>query len=666
VVPACRHNARHLIIAAVLAVGVLAAVGTIWIYLRSAAPSDNEKKSFPPPVDPRLAYQGRFLNIDPSVRYVGSAECFPCHDSIAESYNQHPMARSLMPIGKVEAAKPSDKAHNNPFLNEDFKSLFRVDRDQNRVWHRQTRLDAASQPIFERAMEVQYVFGSGTRGHSYLIMRDGYLFQSPISWFTQKDKWDLSPNFTREMLGGRPVHAFCLYCHANHVTPWEGAINRYREPIFDGHGIGCERCHGPGEKHVQDPGRFDPETHIDYTIVNPRKLGHAERESVCQQCHLAGEGRVLPYGRRLNDFRPGLPLDSCWSIFVETDTARHQEAVNHVEQMYQSRCFEKSFGDNKLGCISCHNPHEHIGADRRVPYYRNRCLQCHTDGATAPGKVGCAMPRDQRITENKEDSCIACHMRRYEAADIPHNASTNHRILRHPTQQDAAKPHAAAPLSRNLLQHFHNGQVENNAATLQAAALQRDLGMALSRMTTKRRLPAGAIDQAINLLGEAVIHFPEDVDAWEERGKALYFRKRSTEALAAFETALAKDATREISLVHAALITQGQGKADLALDYWKQALAVNPWAMEYAGNLTVLFAGKEDWSEVQKHSLAWLRLDPENIDARQLQMECLIRAGKVPEARAEMARIEALNPPQLAQVKSWFAARTRNVEKGGR
>ena len=35
-------------------------------------------------------------------------------------------------------------------------------------------------------------------------------------------------------------------------------------------------------------------------------------------------------------------------------------------------------------------------------------------------------------------------------------------------------------------------------------------------------------------------------------------------------------------------------------------------------------------------------------------------------ARAEMAQIEALNPPQLVQVKSWFEGRTRNVEKGGR
>lgn len=644
---------RLLIIAAVLAVSL---GGGVWIYLHSAAPGNHRKKSFPPPVDPRLVYQGKFLNIAPSVGYVGSAACVPCHKTIADSYNKHPMAQSLLPIGAVAAAQTYDKAHNNPFLHDEFKSRFRVDRKENRVWHRQTRLDGAGQPIFERDMEVQFIFGSGMRGHSYLIQRDGFLFQSPISWFTQKDKWDLSPNFTREMLGGRPVHASCLFCHANQVMPWEGAINRYREPIFAGHGIGCERCHGPGEKHVQGPGQLDPETHIDYTIVNPRKLDHAEREGVCQQCHLAGEGRVLPRGRRLYDFRPGLPLDSCWSIFVEADAAGNQNAVNHVEQMYLSRCFQKSSGDNKLGCISCHNPHEHVGPERRVPYYRNRCLQCHTDGAGGAGKVGCAVPRDVRSMENKEDSCIACHMRRYEAADIPHNASTNHRIVRRPGKQDPTPP-----VGRNPLVHFHKGKVDKDAAEL-----QRDLGMALARMTMTNQLPPWALDQGIHLLGEAVTNFPDDLDAWEEQGKALFFRKRSKEALAAFQTVLAKDDQREISLVHAALITQGQGNVDVALDYWKRALDVNPWAMEYAGNYTLLLARKEDWDLVQKHSLAWLRLDPENIDARRLQIECLIRAGKISEARAEMAHIEALNPPQLAQVRSWFEGRTRNVEKGGR
>ena len=199
-----------------------------------------------------------------------------------------------------------------------------------------------------------------------------------------------------------------------------------------------------------------------------------------------------------------------------------------------------------------------------------------------------------------------------------------------------------------------------------SAELERDLGMALSRMTTTRHFPPGSIDQAIKLLGEAVTHFPGDLDAWEEKGKALYFRKRNKEALAAFETVLAKDERREISLVHAALITQGQDKVDVALDYWKRALDVNPWAMEYAGNYTLLLARKADWEQVQKYSLVWMRLDPENIDARRLQIECLIRAGKIAEARTEMAKIEALAPAELPRVKSWFEGRTRNGEKGGR
>jgi tetratricopeptide (TPR) repeat protein len=643
-----RHRIRLVLLVAVLAMGV---GGAVWIYLHSLFPVDSSKKEFPPPVDPRVAYQGEFLNIDPTVQYVGSAACTPCHESIAESYSKHPMARSLMPVASAGKAQPFE-AHNNPFVNDEFKSRFRVEREDSRVWHRQTRLDSTGQPIFERAMEVQYVIGSGTRGHSYLIGRDGYLFQSPISWFTQRDQWDLSPNFTREMLGGRPVFPDCLYCHTNQAIPWEGTINRYREAIFIGHGIGCERCHGPGEKHIADPG-LDPQTRVAYTIVNPRKLSHAEREGVCQQCHLAAEGRVLPRGRRLYDFRPGLPVDSCWSLFVEADEARNKNAVNHVEQMYQSRCLQMSSGDRKLGCISCHNPHEHIGPERRVRYYRNRCLECHTDGAAVAGRVGCAMPREQRRKENPEDSCIDCHMPRYTAADIPHNGSTDHRILRRPGKQGPA-----APIGRSALVQFHKGKRSDDDAEL-----RRDLGIAMSRKILMRQFPGGSLDQAIKLLGEAVTNFPDDVDAREELGKALYTRKRAKEALTALETVLAHDAKREVSLVYAALITQGQRKDEVALDYWKRALDVNPWAMEYAGNYTLLLAKKGDWSQVQQYSLAWLRLDPENIDAHRLQIECIIRAGKVPEARAEMTKIEALDPPELPQVRAWFEGRITNVEK---
>ena len=41
------------------------------------------------------------------------------------------------------------------------------------------------------------MLGSGRQGASYLIDRDGFLFQSPISWYAQQRRWDLSPGYQK-------------------------------------------------------------------------------------------------------------------------------------------------------------------------------------------------------------------------------------------------------------------------------------------------------------------------------------------------------------------------------------------------------------------------------------------------------------------------------------
>ncbi len=321
----------------------------------------------------------------------------------------------------------------------------RVERQGERVWHQEIGRDEAGQTVFQLDMPADYVLGSGTRGHSYLTDRDGYLFQTPISWYSQKQIWDKSPGFHVEFRPGRPVSGECLFCHANRTRPRQGYLNRFEEPVFDGYTIGCERCHGPGDRHVNDPGHKDPKTGADYTIVNPHHLKPELRAAVCEQCHLAGSARVVRRGRGLYDFRPGLLFDAFWSVFVPAaESPEDRKAVGHVEQMALSQCFLRSEdrpaeGMRKLGCTSCHDPHQHVEPAQRVSHYRKACRNCHEEH-------GCSMPLAARRLKSSPDSCIDCHMPRYPAADIAHTASTDHRILRHP---DAGRRPRPARPSRN-------------------------------------------------------------------------------------------------------------------------------------------------------------------------------------------------------------------------
>ncbi len=125
--------------------------------------------------------------------------------------------------------------------------------------HKARRQRSDGSRFAEVEAEVRYALGSGTRGITYLIERDGFLFQSPIAWFAQQRRWDISPGygeFGARPNFERPILPDCLACHANQFRPVAGTLNRYETPIFQGHAIGCERCHGPGALHVKAPGRI--------------------------------------------------------------------------------------------------------------------------------------------------------------------------------------------------------------------------------------------------------------------------------------------------------------------------------------------------------------------------------------------------------------------------
>jgi hypothetical protein len=591
------------------------------------------------PTDPRLAYAGPYRNVDPRIGYVGDAACAGCHNDIAQTYARHPMGRSLVPAKDLLDRQRYGPDTNNPFLA--LGRRFEVKREGDRLWHRQAVPDEPPAPALELAQEVRWVIGSGQKGYSYLTEKDGYLFQTPISWFTQKQRWDLSPGFVPSALTGRVVQGSCLFCHANRLRPHPDHPDQFEPPLFEGHAIGCERCHGPGELHAQ--GDFDR------TIVNPVNLAPPLRDAVCEQCHLEGEARILRSERGLFDYRPGMPLYDFWAVLVQARASgEDSKAVNHVEQMYQSKCFQRPVGGLKLGCITCHNPHVYIGPEKREAHYRARCLQCHDE---AKGQHGCSEPLRQRQRTNARDSCIDCHMPRYTSSDVAHTASTDHRIVRRPIQRPVR---LIDPEKTSFIDFYRDRFPQGDPQT------DRTLGMGLVKMMNSGMLqPERHAERAVLLLESARTHDPRDVELRASKVQALLLGKRASESLAEAESILVKRPEDWRLLAHAAIAAGVEGQTDLALGFWRRAVEINPFVPDYQVSLLSLLIRVGRMDEARIHCQTLLQLDPFNVSGRQAWVGFLLQEGKHAEARKEFDLIRRLKPPDLARREEWFQQQTR-------
>jgi predicted CXXCH cytochrome family protein len=366
------------------------------------------------------------------------------------------------------------------------------------------------------------------------------------------------------------------------------------------------------------------------------------REAVCQQCHLEGEVRIVRRGRQPFDYRPGLPLHLFWSVFVRRpEFTQDHRVVGQVEQMEESRCFRASNG--RLGCTSCHDPHALPAPEEKVAYYRRGCLGCHE-------QRGCQLPAPVRRERNQDD-CSACHMPRLGSSDVAHTAVTDHRILRRPDEQGAPAGPLLLEPGTHPLAYFHTsltgpGDPEG----------ERDLGLALVELARPYGPAARPVAPiALPYLEGAVRRAPDDVAAWEAKGYALWLDDQGPAALAAFDAALAAAPERERSLTDAAMLATALGRLDAAADYWRRAIAVNPWAASYHGRLARLLAERHDWQGALAECQTALRLNPYDRETRLVLVGCYLRSGSVAQARAEFETHVALHPAGAEALRRWFA-----------
>ena len=145
--------------------------------------------------------------------------------------------------------------------------------------------------------DVALVYGSRWKQRYFKKVGDDY-FPLPVQWDVFHQTWSryFVPNSADWWATlyppdnfQRPTGPLCDGCHSvnydiNTKTPTEW-------------NVGCERCHGPGEAHVEKPVRDN--------ILNPARFDYVHASDTCIQCHSQGQPLTNPIQGKYYDWPVG-------------------------------------------------------------------------------------------------------------------------------------------------------------------------------------------------------------------------------------------------------------------------------------------------------------------------------------------------------------------------
>ncbi len=321
------------------------------------------------------------------VRYVGNKACVECHAAQAPQLSA-PMGQAMevAPDCRIITARGNLTFKNGPYTYELARRgksvLYTVSDGEKNI-----------------SVPILYCFGQGHIGQTYLFRHNDLLYETRVSYFEKIRKLDFTighkpsvPTSLEDALGraiGGEEPQQCFGCHST------GAVHGLELKLDQlNAGVGCEACHGPGEKHLvaAKAKKLDQ-----LEIFNPGDLSaHDLSQSFCGTCHVGFEQAML---------MPG------------------QSGINNIRfqpyRMFSSKGHNTN--DPRLGCVACHNPHEKLV--KETAYYDPKCLACHV---SKPGD-----PKTARRSANacpvSTKQCTTCHMPKVELPGM-HASFTDHWI----------------------------------------------------------------------------------------------------------------------------------------------------------------------------------------------------------------------------------------------
>lgn len=372
--------------------------------------------------------------------HIDTTACAACHQDIWDQYRQTGMARSFSRMSPE--ALIADFERNNTYHHPASDRHYRMYRQGDRYYMERNQIGPDGEAINEVRKRIDYALGSGYKARTYLTRNSqGELLQLPVAWYPERGGfWAMNPGYDRPDHDGfsRRVKFDCMFCHNSYFEVGPGGDGFDADPVYGNdlpEGIDCQRCHGPGQPHMEALASAASDSEIRESIVNPARLDPDRGLEVCYQCHLQSTSFRLPYasqrpGRGILSYRPGQPLSDYILHFDHPPGGEHDdkfEIAHAAYRLQKSRCFQESAGN--LTCTNCHDPHRHLSQDEAG--YIAVCLECHQ--ASASG-----LPDDSR--HRALSDCLDCHMPQRRTDDVIHVVMTDHFIRSHQPTRDLVAP----------------------------------------------------------------------------------------------------------------------------------------------------------------------------------------------------------------------------------
>jgi tetratricopeptide (TPR) repeat protein len=644
--------------------------------------------------------------------YADPGVCATCHAEIADTYGQTGMARSF---SRLQPDKPvADFAIPNRFQHPASDRYYATEARGGRVYQRRHELDVDGKETNTSEYEAAYVIGSGNHART-LVHRspDGRLLEMPVSWYSERGGyWAMSPGYDRPAHQDfrRLINEGCMTCHNGYprgAVRDDGNGPKFAEPLPEG--IDCQRCHGPGQGHVDAIKRGDIEDGR-LRIANPATFDRERQLETCMQCHLESTSSPLPFQIRRDEhppfsYTPGKRLADYFIFFDHAPgTGRDDkfEIASGAYRLRKSACFQQS----AMTCVTCHDPHDIPRGDRAVRTYVAVCQSCHKEvHRNAPPQVQ---------ADGKPSTCLDCHMPKRRTEDAVHVVMTDHYI-----QRQRPPGNLLAPLEEANFEHSdYRGEVVLSYPPELPSTAENDLYLAVAQVQQGSNLTAGIarleqalhkhkperpnfyyelaraysktsnyeadirwcqealrrdanfapalkelaaaataigrLPEAAQALQKAVALRPEDADAFADLGNVFLQQDRVDEAQRALQQALVLDPDMPRANNTMGLTALKRADADAAERFFRAAIRSQPDLAEARNNLGNLLASRKAYAEAGYHFERAVRSDPKHVQALHSYGMVLALTRAYPQAEAQLRAAIRLSP-RLAQAHTDLA-----------